>query len=197
MALTWDVMDQRISPCPTTGCWLWMLSGVDGYGRTSHKGRLVLAHRMFWTAQNGDIPAGMVLDHVCRTRACVNPDHLRVVTPRQNTLENSIGFAAVNTAKTACPECGSEYTPTNRTSGKAGRWCAKCNKRQKALSYYNKYASSNPKSEVLDVLGWCVNGHPLNAATRYVNPYTGAKACRMCLAVSSRKIHKRKQEGLR
>ena len=50
----------------------------------------------------GPIPFGMVLDHVCRTPNCVNPAHLRVVTRRQNNLENSLGVGAMNAAKHFC-----------------------------------------------------------------------------------------------
>jgi hypothetical protein len=91
--------DAKWTPEPNTGCWLWIASGDrDGYGRFDHGA----AHRWAWMLYRGPIPEGMVLDHMCRVRSCVNPDHLRVVTPRINALENSHAHAAVNAAKTHC-----------------------------------------------------------------------------------------------
>jgi len=71
-------------------CWFWTGpmwggSGEDGqsYGRTS-RGRY--AHRFSYEMAKGPIPAGMELDHLCRNRLCVNPDHLEPVTHRENIL---------------------------------------------------------------------------------------------------------------
>jgi hypothetical protein len=63
-----------------SGCWLWT-GGKDttGYGRKSVKGRLQPAHRVFYEAARGPIPSGLVLDHLCRVKLCVNPDHLEPV----------------------------------------------------------------------------------------------------------------------
>lgn len=71
-------------------CWLWTGAISDGgYGRFSMReedGSYVLrqAHRVCWEFLVGPIPAGLQLDHVCRNRPCVNPDHLEPVTPRVN-----------------------------------------------------------------------------------------------------------------
>ena len=55
----------------------------DGYGRVMRSGQS-LAHRAAWVEQVGVIPQGMELDHLCSVPACVNIDHLEVVTPREN-----------------------------------------------------------------------------------------------------------------
>lgn len=70
---------------PNTGCWLWM-GGVNGagYGVLALKGRNYSAHRISYERQNGHIPAGLHLDHLCRMPCCVNPDHLEPVTPGEN-----------------------------------------------------------------------------------------------------------------
>lgn len=79
-------LQRNIQPEPNSGCWLWTAStNQKGYGRTELTGRSMLAHRAVWISLVGPIPAGMQLDHRCRVRCCVNPDHLRVVTPRENT----------------------------------------------------------------------------------------------------------------
>lgn len=96
-----------------SGCWLW--SGwvnKKGYGRSwssAHR-KAVMVHRLTWAKVNGELPVGMVLDHSCRVRSCVNPDHLRLVTNRENVLFNSVGWTAQNHAKQYCPRCGSTFS---------------------------------------------------------------------------------------
>lgn len=115
----------RSAPEPNTGCWLWLGSlDKDGYGRLSWKNHACGAHRYSWMAFRGPIPEGMQIDHMCRVRSCVNPDHLRVVTPRQNVLENSLSHQARNAAKPHCPKCGGVWTTTHR--GQIRRICRFC-----------------------------------------------------------------------
>jgi hypothetical protein len=73
------------------GCWLWLgrLNSV-GYGRVSRNGRLQHAHRFVYELVKGPIPPGLEIDHICRNRACVNPDHLRLATSKQNRENQSI-----------------------------------------------------------------------------------------------------------
>lgn len=79
------LIDERSVPEPNTGCWLWLRAiGADGYGRVSISGRTRLAHRASWELHVGPIPSGLVIDHKCRVRSCVNPDHLRVTTIGDN-----------------------------------------------------------------------------------------------------------------
>lgn len=56
-----------------------------GYGRRYLNGRAVAAHRAAWEAVNGPIPAGLVIDHLCRNPPCINPEHLEPVTSAENT----------------------------------------------------------------------------------------------------------------
>lgn len=74
------------SKVDTSGdCWLW-LAGVDrnGYGRYNDQGRTTFAHRFAYQQIKGDIPNGLVLDHLCRVITCVNPEHLEPVTIGEN-----------------------------------------------------------------------------------------------------------------
>jgi len=79
--------DTKWTPEPNTGCWLW-IAGVNplGYGQFWWSGRTVTAHRFAYEREVGPIPDGLELDHLCRTRCCVNPAHLEPVTHRENTL---------------------------------------------------------------------------------------------------------------
>ena len=69
-----------------TKCWIWQLAkNADGYGCSSGtQGRIRLAHREYYERLKGPIPINRQLDHLCRVRACVNPDHLEPVTSAEN-----------------------------------------------------------------------------------------------------------------
>ena len=109
------------------GCWEWAAGRRSGYGYFDSGGKRFGAHRVSYEYFNGaTIPAGMQIDHICRTRGCVRPDHLRVVTLKTNVLENSVGVTAKNLVKEFCSG-GHEYSPSNtyqRPGG--GRSCREC-----------------------------------------------------------------------
>lgn len=70
-----------------TGCWLWVgciLKG--GYGQGYWDGRKEYAHRISFQIYKGEITEGLQIDHLCRNKTCVNPDHLELVTPKENVL---------------------------------------------------------------------------------------------------------------
>lgn len=70
---------------PETGCWNWNMSTYpSGYGCVGYQGRLHPAHRVSWMESRGEIPEGLFLDHLCRNKRCVNPDHLEPVTNAEN-----------------------------------------------------------------------------------------------------------------
>lgn len=97
----------------------------NGYGEVLFRGRKMRAHRVAWERVNGPIPDGLVIDHVCRERSCVNPDHLRAVSRRVNALENSLGPSALNHRKTVCA-CGTPLAVYDATTGY--RRCPSCRK---------------------------------------------------------------------
>lgn len=88
---------RRLTLDPDTGCWLWQGGKYrDGYAMSSANDRTGQGHRIAYLLVVGDIPAGLVLDHLCRVRHCVNPAHLEPVTPRENVLRG-IGTGPVCT----------------------------------------------------------------------------------------------------
>jgi hypothetical protein len=120
-----DLSDRYI-PEPNSGCWLWLGSTDEkGYALMRHRkplggwttGRV---HRLSYEAVYGAIPVGLVLDHKCRVRCCINPAHLEPVTNAENIRR---GLAGINSAsKTHCPQ-GHPYSGLDH---KGARICRKC-----------------------------------------------------------------------
>lgn len=119
-----------------SGCWLWTASITkSGYGVFTHHaglgkrgyGKQQRAHRLAWELYRGPFPEGLQVDHLCRVRHCVNPDHLEPVTARENQLRsNSVSghFAK----QTHCVN-GHEFTDANTyRHGPDKRWrmCRAC-----------------------------------------------------------------------
>ena len=108
-------------------CWIWT-AGVtaQGYGMfNATKQQQVLVHRWSYEHHVGPIPEGLVIDHLCRVRRCVNPRHLEPVTIGVNTLRG-LSVATFNKLKTHCP-AEHEYTPANTyVTPKGTRSCREC-----------------------------------------------------------------------
>lgn len=120
------------------GCWIFTGTlDKDGYGRIVVPGMGTrLSHRLMYEAKVGPIPKGLEIDHLCRIRSCVKPEHLEAVTRRENSLRSE-SFAAINARKTHCIH-GHEFTPENTYVKPNGhRQCRRCNSEQMAR-YYNR-----------------------------------------------------------
>ncbi|MFC8008955.1 HNH endonuclease signature motif containing protein [Streptomyces cinereoruber] len=110
----------------TDRCWTWTGTTVPaGYGRLIINKKVTLVHRYSYELNVGPIPKGLTIDHLCRTKNCVNPDHLEAVTSRVNTLRSN-NPAAINRRKTHCIQ-GHALTKENTYSSmKNARQCKPC-----------------------------------------------------------------------
>lgn len=96
----------------TTPCWISnRATQPNGYTKVGILGRTWLTHRLAYEAFVGPIPDGLQLDHLCRQRACCNPNHLEPVTCRENLLRGDT-LIATETAATHCKR-GHEFTIEN------------------------------------------------------------------------------------
>lgn len=113
----------------TNSCWEWIAGiGKDGYGRFRLNERINLAHRLSYEHFKGKIPKGLDLDHLCRNRKCINPEHLEAVTRKINIRRGLTGQHNnhANKLKTHCLR-GHEYDEENTYIYSDGRrQCRKC-----------------------------------------------------------------------
>lgn len=125
-----DWLFARCSPEPNSGCWLWTkgLKGA-GYAQIGYRDRRsVSAHIVAYELKYGIVPEGLELDHKCRVRCCINPDHTEPVTHLENMLRGDAGqkAAAANLAKTHCKR-GHAYSGSNLYVNPSGvRVCRAC-----------------------------------------------------------------------
>ena len=129
-----DVNRGRISPetrfwgkvKKTQTCWLWTGSKNNGYGYF-RAGKHVLVHRYAYELLKGEIPEGLHIDHLCRVRNCVNPDHLEPVTLAENNRR-------VAEARTHC-KWGHSFSGDNLFLRKNGeRECRTCMRQWKKIA---------------------------------------------------------------
>lgn len=117
--------ERWVSKVDTSGdCHLWVASKKPaGYGQITFKDRPRYAHRVAWIAKNGEVPEGAELDHICRNRGCVNPDHLRAVSHMEN-MQNQPGFNVCKRGHDMSDNALVYY----RENGSRKRMCRECNR---------------------------------------------------------------------
>lgn len=111
----------KVIPEPNSGCWLWIGAACPkGYGTAKSDGRTVKVHRLAYTTLVCAVPDGLHLDHLCRTRCCVNPAHLEAVSPLENQRRGLRGDLT-----THCPK-GHPYSGRNLMRNHRSRLCRAC-----------------------------------------------------------------------
>ena len=117
----------------TDNCWLWLgFKNREGYGMF-YLGNTTTAHRVSYMIKHGSIPEGLHIDHLCRVRNCVNPDHLEAVTPSVNVKRGG------NSIKTHCIH-GHPLSGENLKVYEGKRKCRTC-KTINSKKYYQRKTS--------------------------------------------------------
>ena len=123
-------------PCPSLGtpCWAWQRNkNSDGYAKITIAGRDTSPHRLAYELVHGPIHCWLILDHLCRRRDCINPEHGEPVTQTENTLRGEAPTAVAH--RTGVCKLGHPLSPV------AGRWrCKVCLAQRQRESYQRKKA---------------------------------------------------------
>jgi len=132
-----ELLDKRIPDRQPGQCWLWTGTIMpNGYGLCGWQYKRYLAHRLIYEHLIGAIPKGLEIDHLCRTRHCVNPAHLEPVTHAENMRRGKSYYQK----RTHCIH-GHPYDAANTYIGKKGYFCRVCG-RQRTLAYLHRKKSS-------------------------------------------------------
>jgi hypothetical protein len=127
------------------GCLIWQ-GGLNslGYGQITVDVKKHQVHRLVYEAKVGPIPEGLVLDHLCRHRACVNTDHLEPVTERVNILRGT-GPTARNAQLTHC-KYGHPLTGDNVRQRGTWRVCRQCDRERARVNYWRARSMAPPEA---------------------------------------------------
>lgn len=156
-------------------CWLWggAVHG-DGYGRFYLGGQEHYAHRVVYEAFKGAIPRGHVIDHLCRVKACVNPEHMEAVTVKENTRRGLLG------TRTHCKR-GHPFNDANTTVDSRGsRRCKTClaawarKERRRLAGRPEDWPTPTPNAEKTH----CKRGHEFSEDNTLISG--GKRKCRAC-----------------
>lgn len=122
-------------PEPNSGCYLWLAAvSSEGYGLLSVGDRLRPAHLIAYELAKGPVPEGLELDHLCRVRSCINPNHLEPITHRENVIRGLVPSVTRNRINfnAPCPRGDDHHVIWyTRGNGKRQKECRTCKAERK------------------------------------------------------------------
>jgi hypothetical protein len=168
-----------------TDCWIWQgRINAFGYGSISptkySKSKTTVAHRHVYEEKIGKVPEGKDLDHLCRNRSCVNPEHLEPVSRLENILRGELVALRVN--PDFCKN-GHPWVPENRIKSKGNATtCRLCNiaAKLKFRKSRGSLLAGMGTGAVQKLKTHCLRGHEFTEANTIVHPQTGFRRCRAC-----------------
>lgn len=165
-------------------CWLWTgYRNHGGYGIFYSDGQRIRAHRYAYETLVGAIPEGFVVDHLCRIRRCVNPDHLEPVTQGTNLRRSMAANFRANRAGT-CTRGHSLTDVDNIWISTIGvPQCRTCSRER----------SASRRTTPIRPDGVCRNGHQYTPENTRIRPDDGSRVCRACAREASRRWKDRQQ----
>lgn len=131
-------------------CWPWIGARNElGYGMFWHDNRTDRAHRVSLMLAGIEVPnrwtTGLVVDHICKNRGCVNPAHLRIVPHRDNSTVNSDSPMARNARRTHCAKCGNPLSGDNIVRVATPGWTGRGRKDRVGKTTSRKCLTCNPR----------------------------------------------------
>lgn len=176
-----------------SGCWIPPLKPDPGHGytRIGIQGKLILTHRAFYEVHVGPIPEGLVIDHLCRNRACCNPAHLEAVTFSENALRGESPCAKFARRK-VCSK-GHPLEGENLANTPSEPWRRRCKICALAAGKKSYHKCKNTKYEQGGSL--CKKGHVYTDADTRFDAKRGkfVRLCRICEKESSHQRYLRRK----
>jgi hypothetical protein len=121
----------------TSSCWVWKnAKDKDGYGIFWDQTKIIKAHRFSYQLFKDKIPQGLQINHLCKNTSCVNPNHLEVVSCRENLMKGDT-IAKQNAEKTHCKR-GHEFNNKNTRFFKNERYCLPCHQELQRQYYISR-----------------------------------------------------------
>jgi len=185
---------KRISPEPMSGCWLWVGGSQRmGYGAFYLNGRMQPAHRVSYEMNNGPIPDGYHVHHMCGVTCCVNPIHLELLTMKQHVAITHNVLRERAAKEVFCPK-GHHYDKTSPSG--LTRVCTECQRELGRARYASRAGRpvGLPATQRIE----CPHGHPYagrNVMTFKRKNGNNYRLCRICFNARQRKIRATKRLG--